>query len=97
VTDSRACIAGHQPGDEFVLDALGRVQPDGDGQGICLMALSKIWWRVMLILERMAAATEGQGNFKGSIFDLDLNCYGAGLPLGACGEILMKVEVRPPT
>jgi len=96
VTDSRACIAGHQQGDEFVLDALGRVQLDRDGQGICLMALTKIWWRVMLILERMAGAAEGQGNFEGSIFDLDLNCYGAGLPLGACGEILMKVEVRPP-
>jgi len=23
-----------------------------------------------------------------------MNCYGAGLPLGACGEILMTVELR---
>ena len=58
------------------------------------MALTKIWWRVMLMLERMAGAGEGKGEFKSKIFDLPINCYGAGLPLGACGEILMTVEVR---
>jgi uncharacterized repeat protein (TIGR04076 family) len=95
VTASDACIAGHKKGDEFVIDSIGRVQPAADGQGICIMALNKIWWRVMLILERMAAAGESGGDFEGPIFDLAMNCYGAGLPLGACGEILMKVEVRP--
>jgi uncharacterized repeat protein (TIGR04076 family) len=94
VTAARACIAGHQVGDEFVIDALGRVQPDG--HGICLLALTRIWWRVLLVLERMAAARDGQANFEGPLFDLDLGCYSAGLPLGACGQILMKVEVRPP-
>jgi hypothetical protein len=59
------------------------------------MALNKIWWRVMLILERMAAAGESGGDFEGPLFDLAMSCYGAGLPLGACGEILMKVEVCP--
>jgi uncharacterized repeat protein (TIGR04076 family) len=94
VTSSDACIAGHKVGDEFVLDSIGRVQPAADGRGICIMALSKIWWRVMLILERMAAAGESGGDFEGTLFDLAMNCYGAGLPLGACGEIQMKVEVR---
>jgi uncharacterized repeat protein (TIGR04076 family) len=96
VVSSRACIAGHKAGDEFLIDSLGRVQAPADGQGICLMALHKIWWRVLLILERMAAAGESGGNFESTIFELAMNCYGAGLPLGACGEILMKVEVREP-
>jgi len=60
------------------------------------MALSKIWWRVMLMLERMADAGERAGELKSSLFDLPMNCYGAGLPLGACGEILMTVEIREP-
>jgi uncharacterized repeat protein (TIGR04076 family) len=96
VTSSHACIAGHKTGDEFLLDAIGRVQPPEEGEGICIMALSKIWWRVMLVLERMAAASEGNAEAKGPLFDLALSCYGAGLPLGACGEIQMKVEVREP-
>ena len=90
VVSSEACIAGHKEGDEFHLDAFGRVlQPEG-GEGICIMALNKIWWRVMLMMERMA---EG-GELESKLFDLPMNCYGAGLPLGACGEIMMKVEVR---
>jgi len=44
----------------------------------------------MLMIERMA---EG-GELESKLFDLPMNCYGAGLPLGACGEIMMKVEVR---
>ena len=96
VVSSQACIAGHREGDEFHLDVLGRVlQPEGR-EGICIMALTKIWWRVMLMLERMAAAGEGEeeGFFESKLFDLPMNCYGAGLPLGACGEIMMKVELR---
>ena len=96
VTASEACIAGHKAGDEFFLDAMGRVQPPEEGQGICIMALTKIWWRVMLVLERMAAAPEGAAEASGSLFDLAMSCYGAGLPLGACGEIQMKVELREP-
>jgi len=90
VVSSQACIAGHREGDEFLLDSMGRVLPGGDGGGICIMALAKIWWRVMLMMERMAA----DGEFESKLFDLPMNCYGAGLPLGACGEIMMKVELR---
>jgi uncharacterized repeat protein (TIGR04076 family) len=96
VTSSRACIAGHKEGDEFLLDSIGRVQPSVDGQGICILALTKIWWRVMLVLERMAAAGDSGGDFQSTLLDLPMNCYGAGFPLGPCGEILMKVEVREP-
>jgi uncharacterized repeat protein (TIGR04076 family) len=94
VISSRACIAGHEQGDEFHLDAVGRVLQSGGGEGICIMALTKIWWRVMLMLERMAAAGDDAGSFESKLFDLPMNCYGAGLPLGACGEIMMVVEVR---
>jgi uncharacterized repeat protein (TIGR04076 family) len=96
VVSSQACIAGHREGDEFFVDAMGKVMPGRDSGGICLMALTKIWWRVMLMLERMAAhaGSDGEGTFKSKIFDLPMNCYGAGLPLGACGEILMTVELR---
>jgi uncharacterized repeat protein (TIGR04076 family) len=90
VVSSKACIAGHKEGDEFLLDAMGRVLPGGEGDGICIMALTKIWWRVMLMMERMA----DDGEFKSKLFDLPMNCYGAGLPLGACGEITMTVELR---
>jgi uncharacterized repeat protein (TIGR04076 family) len=96
VASSRACIAGHKEGDEFLIDSIGRVQPSADGQGVCIMALTKIWWRVMLVLERMAAARESGGDFEGTLLNLAMNCHGAGLPLGACGEILMKVDVREP-
>jgi len=94
VVSSNACPAGHGEGDEFHLDALGRVLASDKGVGICIMALAKIWWRVMLVLDRMAAAVDGEEDFRGTLSDLPINCYGAGLPLGACGEILMTVEVR---
>jgi uncharacterized repeat protein (TIGR04076 family) len=96
VTASHACIAGHREGDQFLLDSIGRVLPLADGQGICIMALTKIWWRVMLVLERMAAAGDSAGDFRSTLLDLAMNCYGAGFPLGACGEIQMRVEVRAP-
>ena len=96
VVSSNACIAGHKKGDEFLIDSMGVVLTNPDGRGLCIMALTKIWWRVMLMLERMADAGEGKGEFTSKLFDLPMNCYGAGLPLGACGEILMTVEVREP-
>jgi uncharacterized repeat protein (TIGR04076 family) len=94
VVKAEACIAGHQEGDEFVVDARGVLEPRSDGQGICMMALHKIWGRVMLMLERMIEAEGKEDDFTGSIFNLPMNCFGAGLPLGSCGEILMRVEVR---
>jgi uncharacterized repeat protein (TIGR04076 family) len=94
VVSSRACPAGHKESDEFHIDSMGVVLPPEDGSGICIMALTKIWWRVLLMLERMAAAGDSEGDFEGKLFDLPMNCYGAGLPLGACGEIMMTVKVR---
>ncbi len=94
VIASSACLAGHREGDEFLIDPIGVVGPPADGKGVCIMALHKAWWRVLLMLERMAAAEGDEEKFASKIFDLPMNCYGAGLPLGPCGEILMRVEVR---
>ncbi len=90
VVSAEACIAGHKEGDEFLLGPLGRVLLGEGEDGICIMALTRIWWRVMLMMERMAS----DGDFSGKLFDLPMSCYGAGLPLGACGRIMMKVSVR---
>ena len=94
VVKSKACIAGHKEGDEFLMDSMGRVLPTEDKKGICIMALNKIWYRILLIFDRMAENNDGKPDFTGTLFDLPMNCYGAGLPAGACGEILMKVSVR---
>jgi len=94
IVSASACIAGHQVGDEFVIDARGVLEARTGGQGFCMMALHKIWGRVMLMLERMVEAEGREDDFTGTIFNLPMNCYGAGLPLGACGEIKMVVEVR---
>ncbi len=94
VVRAAACIAGHKEDDEFVVDARGVLEPRPDGGGVCMMAIHKVWWRVLLMLERMIEAEGRDDDFTGKIFDLPLNCYGAGLPLGSCGEILMQVEVR---
>lgn len=94
VVSSEACIAGHKAGDEIHLDCLGRVLSPENNAGICIMALTKIWWRVMIMLERVAAAIHGNDNFESALFRLPMNCYGAGLPLGACGQIMMTIELR---
>jgi uncharacterized repeat protein (TIGR04076 family) len=94
VVSSQACPAGHREGDEFLIDSMGVVLPSGNGEGACIMALTKIWWRVMLMLERMAGNGETGDEFESKLFDLPVNCYGAGLPLGACGQIMMTVELR---
>lgn len=94
VVDARGCIAGHRVGDEIALDPYGRVLPGAGVGGPCIMALNKAWFRVMLVLERMAQAEEGQPDLDGSLLRLPISCYGGAWPLGACGRILMTVEVR---
>jgi hypothetical protein len=93
IVSSHACIAGHKESDEFYLDVMGRVLNSKNNVGICIMALNKIWWRLILALEGMAIADEGS-NFKSSLLDLPMSCYSAGLPLGICGKIMMQVDIR---
>ena len=94
VVSSDACLAGHAQGDEFVIDPMGRIMPDGNGKGICLMAMNKPLYRVIVALERMAGSAEGDVDINSPWFDSHISCYGAGLPLGACGQIMMKLDYR---
>ena len=94
VVSSDACIAGHKKGDEFLIDAMGKVLPLENGNGICLMALNKVLYRVIVALERMAGSIEDQGEIDSGWYAFPISCFGAGLPLGPCGQIMMIVEVR---
>lgn len=94
VVDAQGCIAGHRAGEEIVVDPAGRVLPGEDGKGACIMALHKAWFRVMLLMERMAQGTEGEADLDGPLFRIPISCYGGAWPLGACGRILMLVEAR---
>ena len=94
VASSNACIAGHKAGDEFLIDSMGRVLPLENGNGICIMALNKIWYRVIVALERMAGAVEDEGDVNSMWYFCPISCFGAGLPLGPCGQIMMTLEIR---
>lgn len=95
VVESEACIAGHAVGDEFVLDPMGRVVLGENDSDICIMALKNAWYRVMLILERMAEGADGDASFMGDLLEIPVSCYGGAFPLGACGRVMMKVSARP--
>ncbi len=92
VVSSKGCIAGHSEGDEFYIDSMGKVNCSNNG--ICIMALHKIWWRIILIFERMTYVETDINNFQGKIFDLPINCYGGRYPISECGEILMTVQLE---
>lgn len=94
VVKSEGCIAGHATGDEFVLDPMGRVVLAENEKDICIMALHKAWFRVMLMLERMAEGAGGEADLTGSPFDIPITCYGGAWPLGACGKMEMKIKAR---
>ncbi|MDI7251517.1 hypothetical protein [Candidatus Solincola sp.] len=94
VVEAVGCPAGHVSGDEVVLDSVGRVLRRETGKDPCIMALHKAWFRVMLLLERMAQGVEEEPEFSGTLFDIPISCYGDAWPRGACGRILMRAEVR---
>lgn len=94
VVEAVACPAGHAAGEEIYLDPVGRVLLKETGRDVCIMALHKAWFRVMLLLERMAQAEEDEPDFSGPLFDIPISCYGGAWPLGACGRILMLAGVR---
>jgi uncharacterized repeat protein (TIGR04076 family) len=97
VVESQACPAGHAVGDEFILNPMGCVVLSENDKDICIMALNRAWYRVMLLLERMAEGTGGDVSLNGDLLDIPISCYGGAWPLGACGRIMMKVEARKGT
>ena len=94
IVSSEGCIAGYKEGDEFYINSAGMILNENSHQNLCIMAFTKLWWRVILMLERMTYAEQNEKDFESKIFDLPINCFGAGFPVGECGEILMKVELK---
>ena len=95
VVEAVACPAGHAAGEEIFLDCAGRVLLEETGKDVCIMALHKAWFRVMLLLERMAQGVDdAEPDLTGPLFQLPISCFGGAWPLGACGRILMLAEIR---
>lgn len=97
IIKSEACIAGHIVDDTICFDAMGRLLADETDKPICSRLINRIWYRLIMILDRMADDTNdyiGNGNFDGEIIEVRMSCYGADFPYGDCGQVLMEVSVE---
>ncbi len=97
IAASEACIAGHQVGDRIVFDSAGRLRVEEVGKPVCARLLNRAWYRLIMILDRMAEETEGalgDGTFEGEVIDVRMNCFGAPFPYGDCGQALMEFSVE---
>jgi hypothetical protein len=84
-------------GDRIVFDSLGRLVVEEVEKPVCIRLLNRIWYRLIMILDRMADETEdtiGNGDFTGEVIDVRMNCYGAPFPYGDCGQALMEFSVE---
>jgi len=95
VVESEACICGHSKGETFQLDSLGRLLSGANQKPVCILALARAWYRVLIILEQMARqADEKEPDFSGALLNLPISCVGGGLALGPCGRILMTARAQ---
>ena len=97
IVSSEACIAGHGVGDTITFDSMGRLLTASGEKPVCIRLLNRIWYRLIMILDRMADDTGngvGKGDFKGEVIDVRMNCYGAPFPYGDCGQVLMEFSVE---
>lgn len=97
IVASEACIAGHQIGDRIAFDSAGRLLVEEAAKPVCIRLLNRIWYRLIMILDRMADDTGeaiGDGTFQGEVIEVRMNCYGAPFPYGDCGQVLMEVSVQ---
>jgi hypothetical protein len=97
IVASEACIAGHREGDTIAFDSMGRLLTAVGDKPVCIRLLNRMWYRLIMILDRMADDTEngvGEGDFKGEVIDVKMNCYGAPFPYGDCGQVLMDFSVQ---
>jgi hypothetical protein len=97
IVASEACIAGHKEGDRIVFDSAGRLLVEDADKPVCIRLLNRIWYRLIMILDRMADETGdavGDGRFQGEVIDVRMNCFGAPFPLGDCGQVLMDFTVQ---
>ena len=92
---SDACLAGHALGDTVYFDSMGRLLP-GQDKPICSRLLHRAWFRLIMLLDRMADDSQdfiGDGSFIGEVPDVKLGCYSAEFPYGDCGSVLLAVAV----
>jgi hypothetical protein len=97
IVASDACIAGHGIGEEIPFDSMGRLLAAEGGKPVCIRLLSRIWYRLIMILDRMADDTRdsiGRGDFSGEVIDVRMNCFGAPFPYGDCGQVLVEFSVQ---
>ena len=97
IVASEACIAGHGVGDTIAFDSMGRLLTEAGDKPVCIRLLNRIWYRLIMILDRMADDTEGaigSGDFAGEVIDVRMNCFGAPFPYGDCGQVLMEFSVE---
>ncbi len=97
IVASEACIAGHGVGDTIAFDSMGRLLTAAGDKPVCIRMLNRVWYRMIMILDRMADDTEnsiGAGDFSGEVIDVRMNCYGAPFPYGDCGQVLMEFSVE---
>jgi hypothetical protein len=97
IVASEACIAGHGVGDTIAFDSMGRLLTAAGDKPVCIRMLNRIWYRMIMILDRMADDAEnsiGAGDFAGEVIDVRMNCYGAPFPYGDCGQVLMEFSVK---
>jgi uncharacterized repeat protein (TIGR04076 family) len=97
VVKSDACIAGHGVGERIYFDAMGRLLTDKTDKPICSRLLNKLWYRLVMMQDRMAdesGAPLGDGTFRGELPEVPISCYGAAVPFGDCGQILMGISME---
>jgi uncharacterized repeat protein (TIGR04076 family) len=97
VVKSDACIAGHGVGERIYFDAMGRLLTDKSDKPICIRLLNKIWYRLVILLDRIADESDtslADGTFRGELPEVRMSCYGASFPFGDCGQILMSISME---
>ncbi len=98
IEESTACLAGHAVGDRIYFNSGGFLLTDNLDKPVCARLLNKIWYRLIMIMDRIADRTDdyiGDGLFEGDILQVRMTCYGADFPYGDCGQVLMKVFMEP--
>lgn len=97
IEESTACLAGHSVGDRIYFNTEGFLLTDNLNKPVCARLLNKIWYRLIMIMDRIADRTGdyiGNGLFEGDILQVRMTCYGADFPYGDCGQVLMKVFIE---
>jgi hypothetical protein len=97
IVKSDACIAGHGVGEKIYFDAMGRLLTESTGKPVCSRLLNKIWYRLIMVLDRIADEKNGSlggGDFTGEVPSVPMSCYSAEFPFGDCGYVLMGVSME---